>query len=121
VAEQILAFVAGQLRRLGDPRFEWITLTDIDMSPDLKTAWIYWSAFSNTPQSASSPDGAAVKNQPKGSELDSIGQALTHVGAELKLRYTPNRVFKYDSSSVTGSRIEELLREARRNSEGQEG
>lgn len=114
VAEQLLSFVAGYLRRMGDPRFEWLTLTDIDMSPDLKTAWIYWSVLSSDPSSQAS-------SYPKESEIHSIEHALVGatpllkrgVGQELRLRYTPNLVFKYDSSSINGSRIEQLLREAR--------
>lgn len=126
VAEEILAFIAGRLRRLGDPRFEWITLTDIDMAPDLKTAWIYWSVLSSP---AASSGEAAAANFPKDSEIHSVEHALAGVvtllkrgiGEELRLRYTPNLIFKYDSSSVTGSRIEQLLREARQGSGGGEG
>ena len=139
VAEQILAYIALQLRRLGDPRFEWLTLTDIDMSPDLKTAWVYWSVISNQlltavpPAESASAISAQTAVGPKGpispadGEIESIGKALQGVtpllkrgiGEEMRLRYTPNLVFKFDSSSITGSRIEQLLREARQSSEGQ--
>lgn len=120
VAEQLLSFVAGYLRRMGDPRFEWLTLTDIDMSPDLKTAWIYWSMLSSSKADPSSQ----ASSYPKDSEIHSIEQALIGatpllkrgVGQELRLRFTPNLVFKYDSSSIKGSRIEQLLREARQGS-----
>lgn len=133
VAEQLLEFIAFQLRRMGDPRFEWLTLTDIDMSPDLKTAWIYYSVISSgltqppplpagqAPEAGDLPENPASVF-PKPEEIRSIEQALHGVtpilkrgiGEQLRLRYTPSLVFKYDSSSATGSRIEQLLREAKR-------
>ena len=108
----MLSFLAQELRQFSDPRIQYVTLTAVDMSPDLKNAKVYWSAL---------PLGAGGDALPP-SELKqeniteiqtllkrSVGYLKKRIGAELQLRWTPELHFHYDESLARGSRIEELL------------
>lgn len=46
VGDLLLAFLGDEVRRLADPRIQWVTLTGIDVAPDLKSAKVYWSLAS---------------------------------------------------------------------------
>ena len=65
-----------------DPRLQSVTLTDVEMSPDLKLARIFWTAHLHQ-QGGSSEEG------PKGpdpSEVKAIDKALQGAGRYLKRR-----------------------------------
>lgn len=108
VSEVIMNFVASELLELKDPRLELVTVTEVSLTPDLKRAHIYWSKLVSL--------DSEVK-YPAKSEIDSIQVAFSKIskrlrakaGRVLKLRYTPELIFKYDASQQNANRIDELL------------
>ncbi len=101
VADQIqieLSDIIG--RRLKDPRRGFITLTGVDLTPDLKVAKVYVSALE--------PDdlerGLSTLKRAK-------GFLRYHLGRRIRLRHVPELHFFADQSVEQGQRIEELLRE----------
>ncbi len=121
MSDLLLSFVAGELRRLGDLRLDLVTITAVDMTPDLKTAWVYWT-LADVASAPATPEGAAeaVPSFPSEQRVAEAEAALKGVvgllkrraGEELQLRYTPHLRFKFDSSSHYASRIESLLKKA---------
>jgi ribosome-binding factor A len=117
-----MSCVANQLRRYDDPRLQWVTITDVDVTPDLKTAWIYFSLIGRpvTTQISTTQASGPGPFLPSDAEVEMAQEALVGVtgalkravGDELKLRYTPELQFRFDQSSITGSRIDALLRQA---------
>lgn len=60
MSDLLLSFVAGELRRLGDVRLDLVTITAVDMTPDLKTAWVYWTLADVAQNAAASTAGATL-------------------------------------------------------------
>ncbi len=100
VAELLQGFLASQLRLLHDSRLELVSITDVEVSPDLKVARVYWASSSEN--------------------IDNISDALIdvtpvlkkHIARELDLRFVPELRFFRDMAIETGSRIDELLKKA---------
>ena len=123
--ELLQAFIAAELRRVEDPEIAWVTLTGVDMSPDLRNARIYWTIPAEVPASVEGTEvPAASKDEmpgfPNASRTKKVEQALAaqvwhlkkRIAAELGLRYVPQLQFRYDESAVNASRIDFLIRKA---------
>ncbi len=138
VGEMLLGFLSQEVRRLGDVRLELLSFTAAEMSPDLKTAWVYWSVL-NTPALTAAGVGAPgetgasevkledagtpVEQEPEtmsarrvreiDETLDGVKSLLKRrIAQELKLRYTPQLIFRHDLTYDTASRIDYLVRKA---------
>jgi ribosome-binding factor A len=101
VAELIQREVVEILdRHLRDPRIHGVTVTDVEVSPDLKYATIFVSTL----------EGGEVRAQAlKG--LARAAPAVRHILApRLGLREVPEVRFRFDESLERGQRVEELLR-----------
>lgn len=102
VAESIHKEVSSLLLKgLKDPRIGFVTITAVDVTPDLHLARIYYSVMG---------DEEARKNTQKGLN-SSVPYIRRELGRRLRMRYTPDILFQYDSSLEYGNRIESLIRE----------
>lgn len=111
----MLSFLAQEIRRLNDPRLELVTLTAVDLSPDLKDAAIFWSVLTIAAADESSEPVFAPQSRIR--QIDTALRGVTHllkrrIGAELELRYIPSLSFRYDNSFENASRIEYLVKKA---------
>ena len=87
-------------RGLKDPRIGLVTITGVKMSPDLREARVYWTVHGDSEQREHTAKG-----------LDKArGFLRREIGAELKLRLTPDLHFTYDEAIDRGERIELLIR-----------
>lgn len=102
IAEQIRhevgAIISYELR---DARIGFVTVTDVNVTPDLRQARIYISLL-GAPEERT--DSLAALNH-------AAGFIRRELGARLRLRYTPTLQFFYDHSIERGARIEQLLSE----------
>ena len=87
-------------RDIGDPRLKMATITEVEVSRDLKLARIYFT----TPGGRQEKD-AAIKgfNSARGF----IKRILAH---EIDLKYMPDIKFFYDDSLEYGAHIDELIK-----------
>ena len=87
-------------RDIGDPRLKMATITEVEVSRDLKLARIYFTA----PGGKQKKD-AAIKgfNSARGF----IKRILAH---EIDLKYMPDIKFFYDDSLDYGEHIDELIK-----------
>jgi len=111
VAEQVRAELARALREDStDPRLRLVTLTRVDVSPDLSRADVFWSVA----------EGVGAPQQPDSERaLDRAAGFLRHALARtLPLRRVPSLHFHHDPSLALGDRTLGLLRELRGDSEG---
>ena len=90
----------GQLiqRETRDPRLEFVTITGVDVSPDLRQAQIYFTTLAET----------AVKDTVAGLTSAS-GYFRSRLAQSLSLRHIPELTFKLDTSLEHGLRIDSLL------------
>ena len=87
------------LRELNDPRLESVTITGVEVTGDLKTATVFFSAM-----------GIQAKEEASLHGLQSAaGYIRKKLGRELRLRYVPDLQFKVDHSFDYGSRIDHLI------------
>lgn len=91
------------LRGLKDPRIGFVTITAVDMTPDLSLARVYYSLIGSSDDRKSTAAGLK-------SSAPYIRQQL---GRVLRLRFIPEIQFEYDTSVEYGQHIEKLLSEVR--------
>jgi ribosome-binding factor A len=88
------------LRDLGDPRLETVTITEVEVTSDLKLARVFFSARG---------EQAREKAALQGLE-GAAGFIKKNLGRELRLRYMPELIFQLDRSFDYGSKIDRLIR-----------
>jgi ribosome-binding factor A len=89
------------LREIHDPRIGFVTLTGVDVSPDLRNAKVYVSVLGDEAARAASLD--ALQN--------AAGYMQRALFRNLRLRYSPALSFHLDDSLERGQRIEKVLRQ----------
>ncbi|MEN8114666.1 MAG: 30S ribosome-binding factor RbfA [Actinomycetota bacterium] len=101
VNELMKEVVADAVSELKDPGLGFLTITGVDTSPDLRTAFVYYSVLGTD------------------EEVEATGEALTraapHIqavaGRQIRMKYTPKLTFRVDPSIGEGLKIDRLLRE----------
>jgi ribosome-binding factor A len=101
VAERVQREVTDILaHRLRDPRLAGVTVTDVEVSGDLKVATIFVSTLS----------GGEERRRALAA-LDRAAPAVRHeLAPRLGLREVPTVRFRFDESIERGARVEDLLR-----------
>jgi ribosome-binding factor A len=89
------------LRKIKDPRLEMITISGVDVSPDLKQARIFFSRFGNAADIQRAQEGLR----------SAAGFIKRELGQRLKLRHVPELEFMHDTSFEYGDRIESLIKD----------
>jgi len=83
-----------------DPRLGFVTITGVDVSPDLRQARVYFTILDN--------DKAGIKETLDG--LNSAAPYFRHQMAQsLSLRHIPELAFQYDTTLENALRIDRLL------------
>jgi len=100
VADQIRMEVADILmRKIKDPRVHGVTVTDVELTGDLRMAYVFVTCMEQ---------GQAEQDVFTGLSKAS-GFVRAELGRRLTLRYLPEIIFKKDISGQRGDRILELL------------
>jgi ribosome-binding factor A len=110
IGEQLRGELARMLREeVSDPRIGLVTLTRVDVSPDLAQALVFWSPLDPRVER----DATALEASAAG--LASAAAFLRRrVAKELALRRSPALDFRYDPSLERGAQTLELLRDVQR-------
>lgn len=88
------------LRMMKDPRIGFVSVTDVEVSRDLRHVKVFVSVYGDEDEKAATMD-ALVKAQ---------GFVRTELGKRIRLRHTPEIVFRPDESIERGARISALLK-----------
>jgi ribosome-binding factor A len=105
IHHEISAMVAGELK---DPRIiGLVTVTEVRVSPDLKLARIFVSVLGSEEEHASTLKGLAA----------AAGFIRRELGVRLQMRRSPELLFIDDRSEEYKQRIDELLRESKKQQE----
>ena len=90
-------------REVHDPGIGFITITRVQMTPDLQQARVFYTALGD--DNARKASGQA------------LGRAIPflrrQIGSRLRLKRVPDLTFLYDESIAGQDRIEQLLKEIR--------
>jgi ribosome-binding factor A len=99
VNEAVRSVVAEAIGGLKDPRIGLVTVTGVEVTPDLGEATVYVSVL-----------GGSKKRQATMAGLESAhGVLQARLGRELNLRRTPHLAFAYDPSVEHGVRMTKLI------------
>lgn len=102
IAETIHEMVSGLLiKGVKDPRIGFTTITGVKVTDDLHLATVYFSVVGDETEKKSTEKG-----------LNSArGFIRKELGKNLRMRYVPDIIFRYDASQDYGRRIDSLLDE----------
>jgi ribosome-binding factor A len=102
VADQIRAEVTTMIaRELHDPGVGFVTVTRVQVSPDLQHARVYYTSLG---------DAEARKNTARALDRAS-GFMRRQIGQRLRLRRAPEIHFEFDQSIGHQDRVEQILNE----------
>lgn len=103
VNETLREVIAGEVMNLKDPRVGFVTITEVDTAPDLRSAVVYYSVMGDEEEQAATAAG--------------FSQAAPHVQSviarQVRMKYTPRLRFVIDPSIDQGLRIDAILKEIR--------
>ena len=85
--------------KLKDPRVNFVTLTDVTLSPDYRHLNVFFSIMG---QEKDIEDGISGLNNAK-------GYIAKNISERFELRHTPKITFIYDSSIDNGLRISKII------------
>ena len=109
VADQIRMEVADILmRKIKDPRVRSVTVTDVELTNDLRIARVFVTAMGTDAEKREIFAGLAKAS----------GFVRSELGRRLTLRYLPEVVFLKDVSGPRGDRVLQLLEELQSKDEG---
>jgi ribosome-binding factor A len=118
VNEVVRETLGDELERLNDPRLGMVTITGVDVSADLRQATVYYSALGRATKKGG---GVVTELAPEQREATdaALKSAAPHLRAELgrqvRMKYTPELVFREDPAIAAGNRIDEIIRDLHRN------
>jgi ribosome-binding factor A len=100
IADQIQRELSGLLRsELKDPRVGFVTLTGVEVSPDLAHAKVFFTTLGDAQSLSRTEEG--LKR--------AAGFLRAQLGGLLTLRVTPELHFHYDASVEHGVRLSQLI------------
>ncbi len=97
-------------REFRDPAYGLITVTEVQVSPDLRIAKIYVSILGN-------PEVRAVTMRML---EDHKGEIRSFIGRNIRLKFTPEIHFYIDETLDRVEKINRLIEQIHRNDEGKE-
>jgi ribosome-binding factor A len=104
VSEEFREILAEEIPKLKDPRMGFVTVTGVEVTPDLRKARVSYSVLGD--DKARAGTRAALRSARP--HLRSV------VGKQVRLKTLPDLAFEEDRSFAEADRIDALLKEARR-------
>jgi ribosome-binding factor A len=105
-ADRVASYIKRQVSdiiqmELSDPRLRFVTITDIELTKDLRFAKLYFSALGEKPQ----------KDAAEKALKSACGFIRNLIGQRIRLRFVPELMFKLDESCEQSLKIEKILQE----------
>src|SRR2546425_5149518 len=101
VAEEFREVLAEEIPRLKDPRVGFVTVTHVDVSPDLRRATVFYTALGKDRDQRATRAGLHSAR----SHLRSV------LGQQVRLKFTPELEFEEDVGLAQVERVTQLLKE----------
>ena len=110
VAKELKRYVSKVIQEeLKDPRIGFVTITDVEITRDLRLAKVYFSILG----------GRTQRNNTVNALKNAKGYIKKLVGDHLKLRYTPDIMFKEDLSAARAQNVDKILRAIKKGKENE--
>ncbi len=95
------------LTKVNDPHLGFVTITHVDVTPDLKSARVFYSVMGDS----------KVKGDSQRALERASGFLQKEIGSALRMKYTPKLLFKYDESLDQTLEIDRVLRDLKKDEE----
>ena len=99
VGEEFREILAEEIPKLKDPRVGFVTVTSVDVAPDLKRALVYYTVLGE--EGDRKATRAALRS--------ASGHLRRVIGREVRLKFLPELDFREDQSVESADRVEKLL------------
>jgi ribosome-binding factor A len=96
IREVLAAAIATELK---DPRIGFVTVTDVDTSPDLRAARVYVSVLGTDEEREDAMKGLRSAH----------GFLQSRIGSEVRMKRTPTLTFEYDETIERAARLTQML------------
>lgn len=122
VNEVVREVLAEELEHLSDPRLELVTVTGVNVSPDLKHARVFYSSLDagivaaeeEGDGGAADPDAPPTQEEAAVETANALRAARRHLqaalGRQVRLKYVPRLEFVPDPAVIEARRIEDIIR-----------
>ncbi len=87
------------IRDIKDPRIGMLTVTDVEVSPDIRTAKVFYSVSGDQ----------KVRDETQRGLESAVGFIKTAIARTLTIKRVPELVFIYDKSLDYGQKIDRIL------------
>lgn len=105
VAKELKRYISKVIQEeLKDPRIGFVTITDVEVTKDLKIAKVYYSIL----------DSGTQKKNTVNALKSAIGYIKKLIGTHLKLRYTPELQFMEDATIKRVQGIYKILEDIKK-------
>ena len=104
IKEEISAMIAKDLK---DPRIGFVTITDVDVSGDLRYADVYITVLGKKSEREATLEGLQRSG----------GYLRNELAKRIRIKYMPELRFHFDETVETGNRIEKLIRQIHKEEE----
>jgi ribosome-binding factor A len=101
VAEEFREILAEEIPRLKDPRVGFVTVTRVDVAPDLRRATVYYTVLGEDRDHRATRAGLRSAR----SHLRAV------LGQQVRMKFTPDLEFEEDVGLAQVERVTQLLRE----------
>ena len=111
VAEEFREILAEEVQRLKDPRIGFVTVTGVEVSPDLRHAWASYTVLGDDKQRRATAAGLR-------SATPHLRQEL---GRQVRLKVVPELEFRQDQTIAAHERIEAIIDRIHREEDAGDG
>jgi ribosome-binding factor A len=108
VSEEFREVLAEEIPRLKDPRVGFVTVTAVDVTPDLRRATVLYTALGD--EGARKATRAGLRS--------AAGHLRRVLGQEVRLKFLPDLEFEEDDTAERVERVDDLLRQIHREGHG---
>ena len=110
VARELKRYISGILyTELKDPRIAFVTITDVEITKDLKVAIIYYSIMGTKTE----------RNNTINALKSATGFIKKLIGINLELRYVPDIIFREDRSVEQAKNVYKILDKIKKEGENE--
>jgi ribosome-binding factor A len=109
VSEEFREILAEEIPKLKDPRIGFVTVTGVKVTADLRRAWVYYTAFGDDKERASTRAGLR----------SAVPRLRGVIGKQVRMKFLPELAFEEDATLEEAAKIDRLI--ARLNAGDQPG
>ena len=101
VAEEFREVLAEEIPRLKDPRVGFVTVTRVDVSPDLRRATVFYTVLGEDRDHRGTRAGL----------MSARGHLRAALGQQVRMKFTPELEFEEDVGLAQVERVAQLLKQ----------